>query len=67
MSKTFDVQCIWGRILESLEKIFVFKYSKTIFMEKVLQGLFWTIFVWAHIPFKRYQNTSGSSTGSIYI
>ena len=26
-SKIFDVQCIWGRIFVSLEKIFVFKYS----------------------------------------
>ena len=29
--KIFDVQCIWGRIFASLEKIFVFKYSQTIF------------------------------------
>ena len=29
--KIFDVQCIWGRIFVSLEKIFVFKYSQTIF------------------------------------
>ena len=28
--KIFDVQCIWGRIIVSLEKIFVFKYSQTI-------------------------------------
>ena len=25
-AKTFDVQCIWGRIFVSLEKILVFKY-----------------------------------------
>ena len=29
--KIFDVQCIWGRIFVSLEKIFVFKYLQTIF------------------------------------
>ena len=28
--KIFDVQCIWGRIIVSLKKIFVFKYSQTI-------------------------------------
>ena len=27
----FDVQCIWGKIFVSLEKIFGFKYSWTIF------------------------------------
>ena len=26
-TKIVDVQCIWGRIFVSLEKIFVFKYS----------------------------------------
>ena len=30
-SDVFDVQCIWGRIFESFEKIFVFKYQQTIF------------------------------------
>ena len=31
--KLFDVQCIWGRIFVSLEKIFVFiKYLQTIFV-----------------------------------
>ena len=29
--KILDVQCIWGGIFVSLEKIFVFKYSQTIF------------------------------------
>ena len=29
--KVFDVHCIWGRIVVSLEKIFVFKYSYTLF------------------------------------
>ena len=29
--KIFDVPCIWGRIFVSLENIFVFKYSQTIF------------------------------------
>ena len=29
--KIFDVQCIWGRIFVSLEKIFVFKCSQNIF------------------------------------
>ena len=31
-AKTFDVQCIWGRIFVSLEKIFVFKYLQTIYI-----------------------------------
>ena len=65
--KIFDVQCIWGRIFVSLENIFVFKYSQTIFnlvfrwniygkcvTRKILGALFW-----APIPFRRYQNTSG--------
>ena len=51
--KMFDIQCIWGRIFESLENIFVFKCSQTIFiqvlgeiyMEKVLQELFWVHFL----------------------
>ena len=50
--KMLDIQCIWGRIFVSLEKILVFKYSDTIFhlvfceiyMEKVLQELFWAHF-----------------------
>ena len=29
--KLFDVQCIWGRIFASLQNVFVFKYSQTIF------------------------------------
>ena len=29
--KIFDAKCIWGRIFVSLEKIFVFNYSYTIF------------------------------------
>ena len=31
--KIFDVHCIWGKIFVSLEKIFVFKYSQTIFVQ----------------------------------
>ena len=29
--KIFDIKCIWGKIFVSLAKIFVFKYSQTIF------------------------------------
>ena len=29
--KIFDFQCIWEKIFVSLENIFVFKYSYTIF------------------------------------
>ena len=50
--KIFDVQCIWGRIFVSPEKIFVFKYLQTIFhqflceiyMGKRTQELFWVHF-----------------------
>ena len=68
--KIFDVQCIWGRILVSLEKIFVFKYSQTMFnlvftsniYEKSVTRNFLGKFFWAPILFKQYQNTSGCNT-----
>ena len=64
-AKIYDFECIQGRIFVSTKKIFVFKYSQTMFhlvlceidMEKVLQKFFW-----APIPFKRYQNTFGYGT-----
>ena len=68
--KIFGVQCIWRRIFVSVEKIFDFKYSRTIFylvfiwniyIEKVYKTFLGTIF-WALIPFKHYQNTSGCGT-----
>ena len=59
--KIFDVQCIWGKIIVSLEKIFVFKYSYTIFhlvftwniYRKRITRTFLGAFFWAPIPFKR--------------
>ena len=38
--KVFDIQCIWGKIFESLENIFVFKYSQIIFH----LGFAWNIY-----------------------
>ena len=65
--KTFDRQCICRRIFVSLEKIFHFKYSQTIFhlvftwniYGKSVTRTFLGALFWAPIPFKRYQNTSG--------
>ena len=69
--KMFDVQSIWGRTFESTEKIFVFKYSQAIFHLGFTWIIYWKsvtrtflgTFFWAPAPFKRYQNTSGCSTG----
>ena len=54
--KIFDVQCIWGRIFVSLEKIFVFQvlvdyisFSFNVkYIRKKLQEIFWAHFLGAH-------------------
>ena len=71
--KIFHVQCICGRIFVSLEKIFVFKYSQTIFnfsfYVKYIQKKGYKIilgsFSWVPILFKWYQNISGCGTANI--
>ena len=65
--KIFDVQCIWRRILVSLEKIFIFSvfvdyilfsfYVKYICKKKITRTSLGTFF-WVPMPFKRYQITS---------
>ena len=54
--KIFDIQCAWGRIFVSLEKIFVCKYCRLYFIyflleiciEKTLHKLLWAVFLGTH-------------------
>ena len=73
--KILDIQYIWGRVFVSIAKIFVFKYSYTIFLlvftwniyGKSVARTFFGAFFWAPIPFKRYQNTSAYGTENTTI
>ena len=53
MNKPCSIFNAFGETFVSFEKIFVFEVFVDYFMEK---------FFWAPIPFKLYQNTSGSGT-----
>ena len=58
--KIFGFQCIWEKIFVSLENIFVFKYSYTIFhlvLEKVTRTF------WAHLFGRSY----GSNGAKIHL